>query len=158
MKGNAKLGEVSIYSSNDKRRLQSARHTAGVTLDPEQKVWRLSQVNESNLTDPKQITGLQTVSGTWEANLAPDKLGVVALNPDALLINGLYNYVKYLKPSGQDVRRCQLDMRSKIFQPLSAAVMMPMALPFIFDPLRSISIGVRVVAGISFGFVSYVLD
>ncbi len=46
----------------------------------------------------------------------------------------------------------------KIFQPLSVAVMMLMALSFIFGPLRSVPMGVRVVTGISFGFVFYVLD
>ncbi len=34
------------------------------SLTPEHKVWRLSQVDESDLTNPKQITGSQTVSGT----------------------------------------------------------------------------------------------
>lgn len=64
VKGEAELGGISIYSFNDKRRLQSVRYAASATFDPEQKVWRLSQVDESNLTDPKQITGSQTVSGT----------------------------------------------------------------------------------------------
>ncbi len=40
----------------------------------------------------------------------------------------------------------------------SVAVMMLMALSFIFGPLRSVPMGVRVVTGISFGFVFYVLD
>ena len=35
---------------------------------------------------------------------------------------------------------------------------MQMALSFIFGPLRSVPMGVRVVTGISFGFVFYVLD
>lgn len=158
VKGDAELGGISIYSFNDKRRLQSVRYAASATFDPEQKVWRLSQVDESNLTDPKQITGSQTVSGTWKTNLTPDKLGVVALDPDALSISGLHNYVKYLKSSGQDAGRYQLNMWSKVFQPLSVAVMMLMALSFIFGPLRSVPMGVRVVTGISFGFVFYVLD
>lgn len=115
-------------------------------------------MDESDLTDPKQISGSQTVSGMWKTKLTPDKLGVVALDPDALSISGLHNYVKYLKSSGQDAGRYQLNMWSKIFQPLSVAVMMLMALSFIFGPLRSVPMGVRVVTGISFGFVFYVLD
>ena len=82
----------------------------------------------------------------------------MALDPDALSITGLYNYSKYLKQSGQVAGRYQLNMWSKIFQPLSVAVMMLMALSFIFGPLRSVSMGVRVVTGISFGFLFYVLD
>ncbi len=59
---------------------------------------------------------------------------MVALDPDALSISGLHNYVTYLKSSGQDPGRYQLNMWSKIFQPLSVAVMMLMALSFIFGP------------------------
>jgi len=156
--GNSELNGVSIYSFNDQRRLQSVRYAAHAAFDEQQKVWKLSQVDESNLQDPKQITGSQTVTGTWKTNLTPDKLGVVALEPDALSISGLRDYVKYLKSTGQDSGRYQLNMWSKIFQPLSVAVMMLMALSFIFGPLRSVPMGVRVVTGISFGFVFYVLD
>ena len=96
------------------------------------------------------------MSGT-ETSLA-GQTGRGGAGPDALSISGLHNYVKYLKSSGQDAGRYQLNMWSKIFQPLSVAVMMLMALSFIFGPLRSVPMGVRVVTGISFGFVFYVLD
>ncbi|MBW1213032.1 LPS export ABC transporter permease LptG [Pantoea allii] len=158
VKGDNEIDGVSIYSFNDDRRLQSVRYAATAKWDKDKKLWVLSQVDESNLTDPKQITGSQSLGGEWKTNLTPDKLGVVALDPDALSITGLYDYSKYLKQSGQEAGRYQLNMWSKIFQPLSVAVMMLMALSFIFGPLRSVSMGVRVVTGISFGFLFYVLD
>lgn len=80
VKGNDELGGVSIYAFDDQRRLQSVRHASSAKFDAEHKQWRLSQVDESDLTDPKQITGAQTVTGTWKTNLTPDKLGVVALD------------------------------------------------------------------------------
>ncbi|MEG3111535.1 MULTISPECIES: LPS export ABC transporter permease LptG [unclassified Pantoea] len=158
IKGNNEIDGVSIYNFNDQRRLLSVRYAASATWDMNKKRWMLSQVDESDLNDPKQITGSQSLGGEWKTNLTPDKLGVVALDPDALSISGLYNYSKYLKQSGQESGRYQLNMWSKIFQPLSVAVMMLMALSFIFGPLRSVSMGVRVVTGISFGFLFYVLD
>ncbi|ORM73017.1 lipopolysaccharide ABC transporter permease LptG [Pantoea wallisii] len=158
IKGDNEIDGVSIYHFTDQRRLLSVRYAASATWDKDHKVWKLSQVDESDLNDPKQITGSQSLSGEWKTNLTPDKLGVVALDPDALSISGLYNYSKYLKQSGQESGRYLLNMWSKIFQPLSVAVMMLMALSFIFGPLRSVSMGVRVVTGISFGFLFYVLD
>ncbi|RRE17305.1 lipopolysaccharide ABC transporter permease LptG [Klebsiella pneumoniae] len=157
VKGNDELGGVSIYAFNPERRLQSVRYAASAKFDSENKVWRLSQVDESDLTDPKQVTGSQMVSGT-ENQPDAGQTGRGCLDPDALSISGLHNYVKYLKSSGQDPGRYQLNMWSKIFQPLSVAVMMLMALSFIFGPLRSVPMGVRVVTGISFGFIFYVLD
>ncbi|MDY0927547.1 LPS export ABC transporter permease LptG [Enterobacter sp. CFBP8995] len=158
IKGDNEIDGVSIYKFSDQRRLLSVRYAASATWNADKKLWALSQVDESDLQDAKQITGSQTLSGEWKTNLTPDKLGVVALDPDALSITGLYNYSKYLKQSGQVAGRYQLNMWSKIFQPLSVAVMMLMALSFIFGPLRSVSMGVRVVTGISFGFLFYVLD
>ncbi|MGQ7115943.1 LptF/LptG family permease, partial [Escherichia sp. TWPC-MK] len=77
-------------------------------------------------------------ASTEQQNNPPAKGKEVAVDPDALSISGLHNYVKYLKSSGQDAGRYQLNMWSKIFQPLSVAVMMLMALSFIFGPLRSV--------------------
>ncbi|MFC0141232.1 LPS export ABC transporter permease LptG [Erwinia mallotivora] len=158
LKDNNELGGVSIYSFNQQRRLQSVRYAATAKYNADKKLWDLAEVDESVLTDPKQVTGNQTLSGEWKTTLTPDKLGVVSLDPDSLSISGLYNYSKYLKQSGQVSGRYQLNMWSKIFQPLSVAVMMLMALSFIFGPLRSVSMGMRVITGISFGFLFYVLD
>ncbi|MFD1804382.1 LPS export ABC transporter permease LptG [Mixta tenebrionis] len=158
IKGSDELDGISIYNFNDQRRLMSVRYAATATWDKEKRRWKLGQVDESDLNDVQQITGKQSISGEWKTNLTPDKLGVVALDPDALSIRGLHNYAKYLQQSGQESGRYLLNMWSKIFQPLSVAVMMLMALSFIFGPLRSVSMGVRVVTGISFGFLFYVLD
>jgi lipopolysaccharide export system permease protein len=158
IKGSNELDGISIYNFNDQRRLMSVRYAATAIWDKEKRRWKLGQVDESDLSDVKQITGKQSINGEWKTNLTPDKLGVVALDPDALSIRGLHNYAKYLQQSGQESGRYLLNMWSKIFQPLSVAVMMLMALSFIFGPLRSVSMGVRVVTGISFGFLFYVLD
>ena len=158
IKGDSRLDGVSIYNFNDQRRLMSVRYAATATWDKAARRWNLRQVDESDLSNAKQIAGKQSINGQWKTNLTPDKLGVVALNPDALSIRGLYNYSKYLKQSGQEAGRYRLNMWGKVFQPLSVAVMMLMALSFIFGPLRSVTMGVRVVTGISFGFLFYVLD
>lgn len=158
LKDNSELAGISIYTFNDDRRLRSVRYAASAKYNPEARAWDLSQVDESDLTNPQQVSGSQTLTGQWKTTLTPDKLGVVALDPEALSISGLYSYSKYLKQSGQVAGRYQLNMWSKIFQPLSVAVMMLMALSFIFGPLRSVSMGMRVVTGISFGFLFYVLD
>ncbi|GAA3611006.1 MULTISPECIES: LPS export ABC transporter permease LptG [Gibbsiella] len=154
--GEKELAGVNIYHFNDQRRLETVRYAATATF--EDGVWKLAQVDTSDLTNDKLVTGSQTLTGEWKTNLTPDKLGVVALEPDSLSISGLYNYVNYLKVSGQESNSYQLNMWSKIFSPFSVAVMMLMALSFIFGPLRSVPMGIRVVTGISFGFLFYVLD
>ncbi|MEY4921445.1 MAG: export transporter permease LptG [Pseudomonadota bacterium] len=154
--GDNELTGVNIYHFDEQDHLLSVRYAAIATY--EGNLWRLSQVDESDLTNPKQVTGSQTLTGEWKTNLTPEKLGVVAMNPDSLSISGLHDYSKYLRQSGQESSRYELNMWGKIFAPFSVAVMMLMALSFIFGPLRSVPMGVRVVTGIFFGFVFYVLD
>lgn len=153
---NKELSGVNIYHFDKNDRLQTLRYAANASF--QKGIWQLSQVDESDLSNGQQIAGRQTLNGVWKTNLTPDKLGVVALDPDALSITGLRDYVRYLHQSGQEAHRYELNMWSKIFSPLSVAVMMLMALSFIFGPLRSVAMGVRVVIGISFGFLFYVLD
>ncbi|CNC47732.1 lipopolysaccharide ABC transporter permease [Yersinia frederiksenii] len=154
--GDKELTGVNIYHFDKQDRLLSVRYAATATF--EDNLWRLSQVDESDLSNPNRVTGSQTLTGEWKTNLTPEKLGVVAMNPDSLSISGLHDYSKYLRQSGQESNRYELNMWGKIFAPFSVAVMMLMALSFIFGPLRSVPMGVRVVTGIFFGFVFYVLD
>lgn len=153
---NQELSGVNIYHFDSDNRLKSIRYAATATFD--NGVWKLSQIDESNLSDPKQVTGTQRLTGEWKTNLTPDKLGIVALDADSLSISALYSYVRYLKESGQESSRYQMNMWSKIFSPLSVAVMMLMALSAIFGPLRSVPMGARILVGISMGFFSYLLD
>ncbi|NIG62819.1 MAG: LPS export ABC transporter permease LptG [Serratia symbiotica] len=154
--GEKELTGVNIYHFNDQRRLETVRYAA--TARFEDGVWKLSQVDTSDLTNEKQVTGTQKLTGVWKTNLTPEKLGVVSLDPTSLSIRGLHNYLKYLKQSGQEANRYQLNMWNKIFSPLSVPVMMLMTLSFIFGPLCSVPMGIRLVTGISFGFLFYVLD
>ena len=54
--------------------------------------------------------------------------------------------------------RFELTFWRKIFQPVSVGVMMLLALSFIFGSLRSVTAGARIVTGICFGFLFYVVN
>ncbi|NHB92135.1 LPS export ABC transporter permease LptG [Photorhabdus cinerea] len=149
---------VNIYHFNDDKKLLSVKYADSAVYDEENDLWKLSQVEESDLTDSKKITGSQRISADWKTRLTPEQLGVVALDPEALSISGLYQYISYLKQSEQESGRYQLNMWKKIFAPLSVAVMMLMALSFIFGPLRTVPMGVRIITGITFGFLFYLLN
>ncbi len=57
VKGDEELGGISIYAFNENRRLRIRTLCRYCSLTRNIKVWRLSQVDESDLTNPKQITG-----------------------------------------------------------------------------------------------------
>ncbi|MDP5039264.1 MAG: LptF/LptG family permease, partial [Paraglaciecola sp.] len=86
----------------------------------------------------------------------PDKLGVVTVKPEALSIQGLYGYVDYLENNSQDPNRYKLAFWRKVLQPLTVGVMLLMALSFIFGPLRSVTMGARIIMGVLTGFGFFV--
>lgn len=149
---------INIYQFNNDRSLKSIINGKTATYDTDLQRWTLHQIQEIELESNTQVNSKNLISLDWNTSLTPDKLGIVALNPNALSISGLYNYISYLKASGQESGRYELAFWSKVLSPVSVAVMMLMALSFVFGPLRSVPMGVRVVTGISFGFLFYVLN
>jgi lipopolysaccharide export system permease protein len=92
----------------------------------------------------------------WTTSLEPDKLAVVTVKPEELSLGGLYDYVSFLKASEQDPSRYELAFWRKVTQPFSIGVMMLMALSFIFGPLRSVTMGARILSGVVAGFSFYI--
>ncbi|MDF7669916.1 LPS export ABC transporter permease LptG [Orbaceae bacterium ESL0721] len=149
------ISNVNIYTVNNNS-LVSMTHADHANFSHDR--WTLIQVEKNELGNPNKIIGNSMLSMPWHTNITPDKLSVVAFDPTALSASGLYRYSQYLKSSGQDTKYYDLLFWKKIVKPISVAVMMLLALSFIFGPLRSVSMGIRVVIGITFGFLFYIAD
>ncbi|MCK3658798.1 lipopolysaccharide ABC transporter permease LptG [Pasteurellaceae bacterium Pebbles2] len=151
----AKLNDIYIYRFNDERKLTQVSHAnQGFFANDE---WTLNNLNTSVISAEKIITS-NKLTEKWKTNLTPDKLGIVALRPTSLSISGLSDYIYFLKQTGQDSKKFELTYWRKLFQPISVGVMMMLALSFIFGPLRSVTAGARIVTGICFGFLFYVVN
>lgn len=119
--------------------------------------WQLSEVTVTTF-EPEHIDIANIATAEWRSTLTPDKLGIVAVKPEALSIRGLNDYVQYLVNNDQDSSRYELAFWRKVFQPISVAVMILMALSFIFGPLRSVSMGARVIMGVLTGFGFFIAN
>ena len=73
-------------------------------------------------------------------------------------LSDLLNYIEYLDKNQQNSNRYELAFWRKIFQPFNVAVMLLLALSFIFGPLRSVTMGARVILGILTGFSFFLFD
>ena len=153
----AKLNDIYIYTFDQNRNLTELKHANQASYSQDESKWTLRQVNHSMISKD-EITTSNRLSEKWETNLTPDKLGAVSLRPTSLSISGLYNYISFLRETGQDVSRFELTFWRKVFQPVSVGVMMLLALSFIFGSLRSVTAGARIVTGICFGFLFYVVN
>ncbi|WP_032097332.1 MULTISPECIES: LPS export ABC transporter permease LptG [unclassified Alteromonas] len=149
------LKDIRIYTFNPDLSLQSISYANSGTFDDDG--WWLNNVDVTSFTE-QQITSESFERKRWNSTLTPDKLGIVAVKPEALSITGLVDYVNYLKSNDQDPARYELALWRKILQPVSVGVMLLMALSFIFGPLRSVTMGARVIMGVLTGFGFFILN
>ena len=112
--------------------------------------WLLTDIETSEFT-PKLISTTTENSRLWTSSLTPDKLGVVTVKPESLSVQGLLSYLDYLEENKQDTSRYELAFWRKIMQPITVAVMLLVAMSYIFGPLRSTSMGARIMMGIGTG-------
>lgn len=152
------LSGVNIYKIAEKHRLQKMIYAATATYDKTQNSWQLRNIEEFDFTGDKRIARSNLLNMRWQTLITPDKLGMVAISPESMSMRELHNYIGYLNLTKQDSKSYQLQFWEKFFKPFSVAVMMLMALSFVFGPLRSVSMGVKIMTGVSFGFLFYICD
>lgn len=117
--------------------------------------WNMEHAYFTDIKSEEEITKHQSSNFVWKTSIEPDKLAVVTTKPEELSLTGLFDYVEYLKASEQDSARYELAFWRKLLQPFSIAVMMLMALSFVFGPLRSVTMGARILSGVIAGFGFY---
>lgn len=143
------LNEITIYQFDDDKNLQKITKAAVARFKKDS--WLLEQVNQTEFNElATSVTNTDELS--WVSSLTPDKLGVVTVKPESLSIQGLNDYLAYLKANKQETAHYDLALWRKVMQPLTVAVMMLLALSFVFGPLRSVSMGARLVMGVITGF------
>jgi len=143
------LNKVTIYQFDDNKNLQKITKAAQARYQDDS--WSLEQVNQTEFKDQETVV-TNTAQLAWVSSLTPKKLGVVTVPPESLSIQGLREYLTYLEMNKQETAHYDLALWRKYMQPLTVAVMMLLALSFVFGPLRSVSMGARLVMGVITGF------
>ena len=96
-----------------------------------------------------------------ESYLTEKQLQVLEAPISSLPPSGLYQYLKYLRDSGQETERFELVFWQKVTLPVAVVVMMLCSFPFVFGSLRVIHAGKRIIlstiTGVSFMLISQLL-
>ncbi|MCG9695850.1 LPS export ABC transporter permease LptG [Shewanella sp. Isolate11] len=150
-----KLRNVTLYEFDDQLRLISTIEAKRGLYSKDH--WRLLDVRQTHISDDK-VSMTDLTLYRWESTLTPDKLNVVSVKPESLSIEGLVDYLEYLKINNQDSGRYELALWRKVMQPITVAVMMLVALSFVFGPLRTVTMGGRVLLGVVAGFSFYICN
>ena len=150
--GGEELIGVSRYTVNDERELVSASFAeAGEYVRTETGgYWRLLNVSQSLMNGSTIITG-DYLQEDWEADLSPELLSVLLVDPDKQSIYGLFQFAQYFESEGLDSGIYFLAFWKKLLQPLSTLVLVILAVSFVFGPLREATMGYRIFIAISIG-------
>lgn len=119
--------------------------------------WVMSGIETSALS-PEKIKIKKTTEAIWNVALSPSLLALTNVEPYEMNLEQLYRYIKIEHKEHQSVVRYELAYWQRWFQPFVSCVMVFLAIPFIFGPLRESSMGARIVMGTLLGFGFHMLN
>lgn len=150
-----RLTGLTIYQLDKNHRLKTQIQAAMATYYND--IWQLAGIVRRTISQDEIITE-QFSQTTWKSLISPALLEVIMVKPDALSIIGLYNYIEYLTDNHLDASRYLQTMWTKLIDPFTTVVMVLLALPFIFGPLRSVSLTQRVLTGFLVGIFFHIIN
>lgn len=146
---------ISIYEFDAENRLRIVTKASTAAYD--ESTWTLSDVIQSTL-DESGVRVRTIERARWRSQLNPGMVNIVIVPPEFLPLWGLVEYISYLKQNHQAVEQYQMAFWMKLMMPLSSAVMVFLAVPFIFGPLRSTPMGGRILAGALVGIGFHLIN
>lgn len=139
---------ISMFRFNEQRQLLAASFAERAIYRDD--YWVLENVQTTRLEE-QGTTRVTHKQLRWESGLSPSVLSVLIVKPENLAMTGLLTYARYLDEQGLSASRYWLAFWKKTLMPLGTAVMVLVAISFIFGPLRSVTMGFRVFTGLLVG-------
>lgn len=149
------FGGIYILRFNDDHRLQSVAHADNATQLGEQQ-WQLKNYRETRFDNDVAIAG-QQVKAELRTTLSKDFISSAAKDPDQLTGRQLLSYIGQLRANQLDSREYETAFWSRVARTASLLVIVMLAVPFSFGPMRSTGMGARMVLGIMVGAVFFLL-
>lgn len=149
---------VTIYTFGEQHQLIKTQFAKAAVKKGDH--WQLEDVIESDFT-ADHITQYHFNTLAWSVEIDPNLLGSADAdlsNPENMNLIKLHWYSHYLRKNHLRDAKYALSFWRRICQPLAILIMMFLAVPFIFGPLRTLPMGYRIIAGIGTGFGFYFLN
>ncbi|MFL6549079.1 MAG: LPS export ABC transporter permease LptG [Povalibacter sp.] len=144
-------GGVYVFQFNPQKRLVSVARANSASID-EQNRWKLSDYRRSAFNED-HVVAEREASTSLETNLSAEFLGLASIDPDLMTLRGLISYAEHLRRNGLDARSVETAMWARIARTVAVAIIVVLAVPFAFGPMRSTGTGARTVVGIMIGVV-----
>ena len=145
----ATYGGVYIFKFDGQRRLASVGRADTASIDGGNE-WELSNYSESRIEDG-HVVASHARSARLDTTLSAEFLGLAAMDPDMLTGRDLRAYIAHLRENGLDTRAYETGFWARIARTVAVAIIVVLAVPFAFGPMRSTGTGARTVVGILIG-------
>jgi lipopolysaccharide export system permease protein len=107
------------------------------------------------------VSRVKLESHSWPTALTSEMVTTALLRPERMRTLDLFQYIRHLTNNGQTAQRYEIEFWRKVFYPMSALVMVILALPFAYLHFRTGSTAgymfIGVMTGISFFLLNNVL-
>ena len=137
--------EIDIFEFNSSGEMSAYLYAEEADVENPQR-WVLKNIQKKIIDGPRVTEDLM-LSLVWDSPLNREEMRLLSLPASSLAPSDLFRYIKILKRKNQNVLKYELAFWDKIFMPLKTGLMIILALPFAFGPLRSASTGKRVMLG-----------
>jgi len=152
----ATLEGVRIYRFTAANTLESVTDAKEATFQlPDH--WTLKGVVKTILeADTTRVESSDVMD--WRSAVNPDLLAVLTVAPERMSLFGLFNYTRHLVENKQKAERYQIALWKKLIYPLTALVMVALALPFGYSHDRVGGVSLKIFAGVMLGILFYALN
>ena len=143
------FGGIYVLRFDEQHRLQSVAHADASTLLDARR-WRLQNYTETRFNnDQTSVTRLPYTE--LQTSLSAEFIGSAAKDPDQLTGQELRGFIRHLRDNQLETRDYETALWSRVARTFSLLIIVMLAVPFSFGPMRSTGMGARMVVGILLG-------
>ncbi|MGD9842879.1 MAG: LPS export ABC transporter permease LptG [Steroidobacteraceae bacterium] len=153
--GTAELGSLHVVRFDDQHRLQSVARADSAKVDQSQ-VWQLQGYRETRFTADRVIASTRATA-ELNTSLSAEFLSSASADPETLTGRALLRYVRYLEANQLESAEYRTAFWTRVARTCTLLVIVMLAVPFSFGPMRSSGMGARMVIGILVGATFFLL-
>jgi len=142
-------GGIYVLRFDDQHHLQSVGHADGAKLLDTQR-WLLRNYVETRFENNQAFVN-KLPNAELMTSLSPQFIGASSKDPYQLTGTELRNFIQHLRNNQLETREYEIAWWSRIARTASMVIIVMLAVPFSFGPMRSTGLGARMVVGILLG-------
>lgn len=119
--------------------------------------WQAFNVTETIINKVNTVTN-NIAAMPWPVSINPHILFMKSNTPDEMTLVELHQYLQSEKHQHLNNWRYELVYWHRLIEPLTTIVMIMLAIPFIFGPLRSSTMNTKILTGASVGFGFHIIN